>query len=155
MEVLIVLNTLPSNARSTSAGGLKPPTSIPEGVVVAQNGSAIAAVISGSTASKSTAGLTDVINIESGNSGVVEFLSIGTAAVSVTASELKITVDGIVVYDRTGAIGLTNQTYIPIGMYDSGQAGGLGQYVFDNSLRVEYASDGTNPVYVTYKYYLT
>ena len=148
-----------SGISSTSALNLPPVKSIPvsTNVDVDPNGANLVESSGGSVVSKTTIGLTDVLNI-SGDSGVLEFLSISaTTGVTLTASELKITRDGIVIYDRTGAI-TGGGAAIPVGTASA--TGGIqgiafGNLVWNDSILVEYASDGTNTAFAVERHYLT
>ena len=142
---------------STDPQGLRPPSAItvvPESRIV--NGTIVGEMIAGETVSKITVGLTDVLN--QAGSGILQFAALTSGVAPLTASELKITLDGVVVYDRNAAIVSANAGVFPAGVITSlgGIDGGsLSNMPVFNSIRIEYASDGTNTGYAHWRYYLT
>ena len=146
-----------SGISSTLTGGLKPPSSIPANPTVLQIGANLQGLTGGTTATTTSASLGDAINI-SGASGVLQFACVLTAAgITVSPSEFKVTIDGVVVYDETGSIGAL-QSKMAVGTaYDgTGEMGVvLDTMIFNNSCRVEFASDGVDTLSCITRHYLT
>lgn len=142
-----------SGIGSTNALTLPPPTSIPVGAQLdVGTGSSVAARVGGLSASKTTVGLTTVISLAV--PGVLEYAGL-SASTALTASEFKITINGTVVYDRTGTISL-NGGFTPVGVFTAQAGNGVSLAIQPfNTLLIEYASDGTNTAFATYRYYLT
>ena len=142
---------------SSVVGGSQPPTSLVGGTVdstLDANAGSVIGAINVSTTSASTQTALDITS----SSGVVEYVGIQVPVVP-TALLLKITIDGVIVYnDTTPTIGINDgRNAIGSVYFDSTNAAGvsLANIPFRQSLKIEYAADGTQTVNCSYRYYLT
>lgn len=139
-------------------GGVnKSPSSLEVGttdVILAQIASTVIGANNTSTTSASTQ---TALDITSGR-GSVEYVGI-QAPVAVTSSLLKITIDGVVVYNNTAATSGVNQGRHAIGSVfgntTDGYSASFGNIAFNKSIKIEFASDGSGTVNCSYRYYLT
>ena len=144
-----------------ASGGLKPPTSLQNNTVVGVAGMqtdmalSMAAV---NSAAITSATITEVLNIS--GSGVLTFSAISTSGGStMTSYKITIVVDGVTVLSQLSGGSTANTTaHYQVGTYNndsSEPASAEGQIVFNSSLVVEIAGDGTNGAQYVYKRYLT
>lgn len=141
----------------SGGGGLKPPTSL-EHILMSATTSfyneATQAAITES-APITSASLTEVLNIS--GSGVIDIGYIACSAnAALTAHKCEITIDGTLVVNETsgGAITVT-QGYMNVGIWSNLNMITFGQVVFDSSIVIRIAGDGTNGAAYFYKRYLT
>ncbi len=143
------------------APGLKPPTG---GISVQTTKAGAAGVYPVDLGiplllAKLSAGYADAVNV-SGTSGVLELLVIScTNTTSTTASGVRLTIDGTIVYTNA-SLALTSTMWLPI----VGQAHATGgtyrscafaQMRFEDSLRIEIAGQGSVGLNAYGRYYTT
>lgn len=129
---------------SSVVGGRLAPSSLPVRAVVDASTTAVSA-FGLSTDQKNTVGDTAPVDIT--GSGTIQFIGLHNGSGStVTASHLKITIDGVEVYDETGSIA-NIKSKIAVGwIYGTASftSGGFQEVPYFQSLKIEYASDATN-----------
>jgi len=136
--------------------GISPPTALFAGATSGTPGQSLITYVGGTETSRTTASLANALSLTS--SGVLTFLGYGSGSNALGAGvEVKVTIDGTEVLDDTGTFNAT-ESRCPVGsVYDnaSNSATTNGQIVFNESLLIEFAGDGVDPIYLTYDYYLT
>lgn len=143
-----------------SGGGLKPPTSLQNNLITAAASmyNNISTIMAASVSAPVTsATLTEVLNIS--GSGVLTFSALTTASTPSLASyKITIVIDGVTVLSELSGTGISqSQARFHVGAYsnDIKTSSTEGQIVFNSSLVVEIAGDGTNGAHYVYKRYLT
>ena len=143
-----------------ASGGLKPPTSLQNRVVAGQTNQA--GDISSSMGAVETAAITsltitEVLNIS--GSGVLTLSAISASGANLTGYKITIVIDGTTVVSELAGGPLSSTTAaFQVGTFsnDTGaSASAEGEIVFNSSLVVEIAGDGTNGAQYVYKRYLT
>ena len=107
------------------------------------------------SASITSATLTEVLNIS--GSGVIQLGYIGCSTVTaLTAHKCQIIIDGTTVVNETSGGAIANtQCYANVGLWNNLDMLTFGQVVFDSSLVINIAGDGTDGAAYFYKRYLT
>ena len=156
----MTMNSNPGNVDSAlaSGGSSRPPTQFDTVTqspkVEAGEGAAFALQES---AEITTSALTNVLNIA--GSGVVTYLSASAVSGALSNAKIRITVDGVIALDFSGAVGSTESVKI-LGVADD-RAGSSGLSLaevlapFNASFVVEIAGDGVDPLKFFHKKYLT
>ena len=140
-----------------ASGGLKPPTALEHILMTATTNfyNAAAEAAGTETAPVTSATLTEVLNIS--GSGVLELGYIACSAnANTTAHKCEITIDGvIVVNEASGGVIQTSTAFFNVGIFSNIDKITFGQIVFNSSLVIKVAGDGTNGAAYFYKRYLT
>ncbi len=143
-----------------SSGGLKPPTSLQNNTITAATAmysNILTLMGSVNSAAITSATLTEVLNIS--GSGVLTLSAISTSSTAtMTAYKITIVIDGVTVLSELSGGATTQSTaHFQVGAYSNATktASAEGQVVFNTSLVVEIAGDGTNGAQYVYKRYLT
>ena len=135
---------------------MRPPTSL-QNTFITGNTSYAANMNADTACSVSSAitsaTLTEVLNIS--GSGVLTFSMLSGAATS--SHKINITIDGIAALNETSGAGISaTQGFSQVGFYNNARAhSSEGVVVFDSSLVVQIAGDGSNGVVYHFRRYLT
>ena len=107
-----------------------------------------------------SASLAEVLNIS--GSGIIDILAFGGLASAVNPAKIRIVIDGVTVLDESGlAFAATNALRFVLGNYKQETASNHKSHmseqpaVFNSSLVVSIAGDGTDGLIAGYRYYLT
>ena len=147
---------------SVSGGGLKPPTTLTATLGTWVGGTAARTVLPQlgciQSASITSATLTEVVNESVG--GVLTFAAIYAAAAATTDSKFRIVRDGITVLDDSGtAITDADAALQVVGSVAAPSGSNLGfsegQIIWNSTLVISIAGDGTNGAQLSHKLYLT
>lgn len=139
-----------------TGGDGRPPTSIPATAPISSQQGAMDILLGALTSSTTSASTQTPLDITA-SSGVLEYVGI-SCTTALTASLLKITIDGLVVYNETGALGTTSvKNAIGGGSGNSPDTAtaSLVKMPFNISAKIEFASDGTNTAKCIFRDYLT
>ena len=140
-------------------GGLSPPSSLQSNLVTGTTSLYFEISRMGVSQSSgiTSATITEVLNIS--GSGVLTFSGITTSSSStMTAYKITIVIDGVTVLSELSGGAVTSlQAAFQVGVYNNSvePASAEGVIVFNSSLVVEIAGDGTNGAKYVYKRYLT
>ena len=142
-------------ALSSVLGGDKPATSIPVMASYLSGGFRPDAILGSESASTTSASTQTPVDLT--GSGVIEYVGL-SCATALTASLLKITIDGVIVFNETGA--LTTNHILPcigssMGASATAVGGSLAKIPYKSSLKIEFASDGTQTATCYYRKYVT
>jgi len=143
-----------SGISSTDPGNQLTPTSIPATTTSPAGGGKPSTALGFPFASTTSASTQTAVTL-SGVTGVLEFAALtNTAGTSSTDSLLQITVDGVEIYSETGIIA-QNATKTAVGAFSSAASIALATQTFTNSLLIEFASDGTDTMEMSWRFFLT